>query len=1160
MNKILMLALGLFLTVVSGYSQTAFPGFVDGKLYVRLKSTINPQSGAPLSIKQVTSAESPLPFVFNQLSPKYKIVSHGRSFKENASEKLNRTITIQFDNYSLANQLILDLLKDPNVELAEKIPLDQRQLLPNDLSFSSQWHLNRINAPLAWDYFSTGSNIVIAIVDDAVERFHPDLNPNIWINSKEIPNNALDDDNNGYIDDINGWDLADNDNTPDPPGLDYDHGTHVAGISSAVTNNAIGISSIGFSCKLMCLKASGANPNSISQGYAGILYAANNGAHIINMSWGNGTFSSTNEEVINYALSKNVILVAAAGNSNSSAIFYPAGYNGVISVASTTTDDTKSSFSNFGTWVKISAPGSAILSTVPFGNYANNSGTSMASPMVAGLLGLMKSLNPGMPNQDLIQCLYSTADNLTNVNPGFPGQLGSGRINAGKAMACVAATLNNVPIAEFIGSPISIVQGNSVTFSESSLYNATNWQWSFPGGTPASFTGRIPPAIVYNTPGVYNVSLTASNSFGSNTRTRTNYITVNELPSCISINLPRPSSWSNFNYFSGPGAVNGFANGNNSDRDRQKAMYFDVSNTNVTGLVRIEVWFGRANASDLNKIIRFRIFDGTNETPGAELGVFERTMAQIRQAVLSNTGVSIDFSRNILLPASKKFFVSVDFSTLEWNASVKDTLSILSNLGNQSTGTPVFDQKADGTWRRYGTSGTWSFENLNLYIHPFVTSRPALVLLSPSNPEVCQGSNVTFNSTGSNFSSLLRWTTPGANGPTNIDNVPSITPQYSSPGNYKVFLSATGGCGELRIDSTTLTIKPAPVIIVNAVKNPICLGESTILSASGASSFVWSPSTGLSSTSGSTVTANPTTTTNYTISATTAGCTTILPFELQVRGRSADVVISANNVAITTPTQVTFTANGNNGGSNPVFEFRVNEILRQSGISNVFVTTVSPGDIVKCQMNSNEPCVDEKSVTSNEIKMGETIVPVVMGNLTGKRTGSNNELYWNTLSEYNTSHFEVERSINGTTFITVGRVNASGFSQSAKSYKYIDREIGGTKWIYRLKIIDFDGTFIYSNLFLLSENSTQTIIQVYPNPAKAGNNIRLVIFGLKYPKVSIRLMNQGGQILNTWESPVISQQVNMDIPTKNIASGTYFLQIISNNGILLDNKKLQVVK
>jgi len=1160
MNKILMLALGLFLNVVTGYNQTAFPGFVDGKLYVRLKSTINPQSGAPLSINQVSSAESPLPLVLTQLSPKYKIKSHGRAFREKASDKINRTITLQFDNYSLASELIKDLIKDPNVELAEKIPLDQRQLVPNDLSYSSQWHLNRINAPLAWDYFSAGSNIVIAIVDDAVERFHPDLNANVWVNSKEIPNNAIDDDNNGYIDDINGWDLADNDNTPDPPGLDYDHGTHVAGISSAVTNNSLGISSIGFSCKLMCLKASGANPNSISQGYAGVLYAANNGAHIVNMSWGSGSFSTTNEEIINYALSRNVILIAAAGNNNSSAIFYPAGYNGVVSVASTTTDDSKSSFSNFGTWIKISAPGSAILSTVPFGNYASNSGTSMASPMVAGLVGLMKSLNPGMPNEDLIQCLYNSADNLTNANPGFPGQLGAGRINAGSAMACVAATLNNAPIAEFTGTPTTIVQGNSVIFTENSLYNATNWQWSFPGGTPSTFTGRNPPAIVYNTPGVYNVSLFASNSFGDNTRTRNNYITVNELPSCLSINLPRPGTWSNFNYFSGPGAVNGFANGNNSDRDRQKAMYFDVSNTNAIGLVKIEVWFGRANASDLNKIIRFRVFDGTNETPGAELGVFEQTMGQIRQAVLANSGVSIDLPRNILLPASKKFFLSVDFSTLEWNSTTKDTLSILSNLGNQSVGTPVFDQKSDGTWRRYGTSGTWTFENLSLYIHPFITSRPAFAVVSPINPEVCQGSSVTFSSAGSNFSSLLRWNTPNANGSGTIDNQASITPQYNNPGTFKVYLAATGGCGEIRLDSTMLTIKSAPVIVVNAAKNPICQGESTSLTASGASDFQWSPSTGLSSTTGASVTANPTTTTNYSISATVGGCTSVLPFELLVRGRSADVVLNASSIDITSPSQVTFTANGTNGGSNPVFEFRVNDALMQSGISNVFTATVSPGDRVKCQMNSTEPCVDEKSVTSNEIKMGETIVPVTMGTLRGQRIAENNLLQWNTLSEFNTSHFEVERSTDGNLFTPIERVNAIGFSQGNNNYQYTDKNVRGGTWIYRLKIVDFDDTFGYSAVLVVSGSQPAKFVQVFPNPAPSGNPARLIITGLQHPQVTIRLVNQTGQILNTWQPKVSNQQINMDISTEKLPDGTYFIQVIGLYNQYIENIRLQVIR
>ncbi|HSK11951.1 MAG TPA: S8 family serine peptidase, partial [Phnomibacter sp.] len=364
--------LGIFLlTGTLAWGQTIHPDYVDGQLYVRLKSAKNPKTGKDIHpSERFDRANHP----FNTfLAEKFRVKPFGRAFRENASPKLNATLLFEFENFAAVDEIMRELKKDKNVELVEKVPLIKRSLVPNDPSFANQWALTKIQASGAWNYFSTGSNIVIAIVDDAVERNHPDLSANIWVNPKEIPGNGIDDDGNGYVDDINGWDFADNDNNPDPPTTEYYHGTHVAGIASATTNNNTGMASIGFSCKLMCIKSAGANPRSLSSiaTYGGIIYAANNGANIINCSWGSKTFSSTNQETIDYAISKGSIVVAAAGNDASSELYYPATYIGVISVASTDVNDVKSGFSNYGSWVKISAPGSSIYSTIPNSTYGN---------------------------------------------------------------------------------------------------------------------------------------------------------------------------------------------------------------------------------------------------------------------------------------------------------------------------------------------------------------------------------------------------------------------------------------------------------------------------------------------------------------------------------------------------------------------------------------------------------------------------------------------------------------------------------------------------------------------------------------------------------------------------------------------------------------------
>ena len=356
---------------------------------------------------------------------------------------------------------------------------------------------------------STGSaNTVVAIVDDAVAITHPDLSPVIWTNSGEIPNNNVDDDNNGYIDDVEGYDVADQDSNPGPdsPISSYDHGTHVAGIAGAASNNGTGVASIGYNLSIMAVKST-TSASAITHGYEGVVYAVTAGADVVNMSWGGSGSSTTYQNVMNWANGQGVVLVAAAGNDGVSSTFYPAGYNNVISVASTTTGDVKSGFSNYGSWIDICAPGSAIYSTVPGGGYAYKQGTSMASPMVAGLCGLMLSLNPGLLPSDIENCLTTTADNINSANPTYIGQLGAGRINALAAMNCISATLNNPPIADFQPSAISILQGQSVSFTDQSIYNPTTWNWTFSGGSPASFNGQTPGPITYNTAGTFPASV-----------------------------------------------------------------------------------------------------------------------------------------------------------------------------------------------------------------------------------------------------------------------------------------------------------------------------------------------------------------------------------------------------------------------------------------------------------------------------------------------------------------------------------------------------------------------------------------------------------------------------------------------------------------------------
>ncbi|HEY9618513.1 MAG TPA: S8 family serine peptidase [Microcoleaceae cyanobacterium] len=276
----------------------------------------------------------------------------------------------------------------------------------------NSWDLDQINAPEVWAQGYTGQGVVVAVVDSGVDSTHPDLDANIWVNTREIAGNGLDDDGNGYIDDINGWDFVDNDNIVND--LDS-HGTHVAG-TIAAENNGTGMTGVAYNARIMPVRVLDADGNgNYSNVAAGIRYAADSGADIINLSLGGG---STNNQVlaaIDYAVQRGALIVIAAGNEGDSQPSFPANITspGVVAVGAVNRDDQLASFSNLAGSSPLNyvvGPGVSIYSTTPNNHYDSFNGTSMATPHIAGVAALLLSANPNLTPAQLVSLLTSTAN------------------------------------------------------------------------------------------------------------------------------------------------------------------------------------------------------------------------------------------------------------------------------------------------------------------------------------------------------------------------------------------------------------------------------------------------------------------------------------------------------------------------------------------------------------------------------------------------------------------------------------------------------------------------------------------------------------------------------------------------------------------------------
>ena len=415
-------------------------------------------------------------------------------------------------------------------------------ITPNDPKYPEQWSLPLMKLPQAWVIEKGDRSVVIAIIDSGIDYRHDDLAPKVWINPREIPENGLDDDGNGYADDIYGWDFTDAPNLQaegdyiegdNEPIDESGHGTHVAGIAGAMPDNGIGIAGVAWECPLMAIRAGlslgGSSRLQDDDSASAIVYAADNGASVVNMSWGSEHRSFVIQDAIDYAYARGVVLVAAAGNSQKPAAIFPAAYRKVIAVASTEQNQQRFYQSNFGASIDIGAPGNVILSTQIDNQYRRLTGTSMASPHVAGVAALLLAKRPALTHEEVRHILINTTDPVYQEDSDALDErfVGAGTVNAERALFASGALQ-----ARILAPETNSGGADSITIIGSAGgYKFHTWQLSYGESTiPTEFILFTEPTVtqeiaktlaVWDTTtvpeGIYTVRLTVTATDGHQT-------------------------------------------------------------------------------------------------------------------------------------------------------------------------------------------------------------------------------------------------------------------------------------------------------------------------------------------------------------------------------------------------------------------------------------------------------------------------------------------------------------------------------------------------------------------------------------------------------------------------------------------------------------------
>ncbi|MFN5318511.1 MAG: S8 family serine peptidase [Bacteroidia bacterium] len=837
------------------------------------------------------------------------------SFSKN-SELLNIS-RLRYTHPDSAKKALDILNGDDNVAYAEFVPRLQRFLTPNDLgpnttSSGGQWYHYKIQSQQAWDVQTASSSVRVAVVDDAIQTQHPELQ--------------------GAC--LSGYDAAELDFDVEPPTAQHDHGTHVAGLIAALTDNGQGMASLAYGVRILPVKVTfDSNPDAVASGFEGIAWAVTNNADVINCSWGSDQFSQTGLTVIQDALNANIVVVAAAGNNNNSVLQFPAAYPGVIAVAATAQSDNRASFSTYGEWIDIAAPGSQIWSLAPNGGYQIKNGTSFSAPLVSALAALLKSYNQSLSPAEIEACIKESSTNIQFLNPGFENLLGAGRINAFQAVQCVRQSqlsynISLGPILDFPAlacaggfQPKIWVKNSGISSLQSltlrlQLDSEVPFFQTYNGLLESGDSTLITFPTLAVAPGVHQLSVQL-------------YGLLNGLQT--DAYLPDNQRLRQLTIYAGAGRPlpfsEDFQSGQWSDNDWLVSNPDDDLSWEI-----VSVFTPQAN--NRAAVLHYFVNDAMNSrdafvSPPLDLsGVSAATLEfdfayKQRDMGLSDSLIlyySLDCGQTFsklrywhgmgslglsTAPAFPDNFVPQAAS--EWCGVLQASapcaqIDLNELLGNHSV---VFK------WEGVCKNGNNIYvDNINI-TGTEIQDAPQASFLADWDLPACVGSAVQFQSTSSGSIGAYSWTFEGGSPSTSNVQHPQVS--FFEAGTYAVQLIVSNTWGADTVNGE-VTVIALPSTLISASSDTLCSGNTAVLTATGAETYFWNSGPGMSTTLGSVVEVSPANTATYIVNGVSLeGCLDTARQKITVISQppQPSITVSGANLVASPGTAYQWYINGN---------------------------------------------------------------------------------------------------------------------------------------------------------------------------------------------------------------------------------------------------------